>query len=95
LRLVSGRLERAQRRLVELAGKTAFEQVVHFLLHETDERESSTVELTQTEVAATLGIGRQTVSRVLGQLERQGIVERRRGRVEILSVGKLRDHVPH
>jgi CRP/FNR family transcriptional regulator len=95
LRLVSGRLERAQRRLVELAGKTAFEQVVHFLLHEVDERNSPTVQLTQGEVAATLGIGRQTVSRVLAQLDRQGVVNRARGRIEIRSVDRLRDHVRH
>jgi CRP/FNR family transcriptional regulator len=94
LRLISTRLERAQRRLVELAGKTAFEQVVHFLLHEVDQRSSATVQLTQADVAAALGIGRQTVSRVLGQLERQGIVKRARGRIVILSVARLRDHIP-
>lgn len=94
LRLVSRRLERAHRRLVELAGRSAFEQLVHFLLHEAEERGSLAVELSQRDLAATLALSRQTVSRVLGELERQGLVERGRGVVRIRDLQRLRDHLP-
>src|SRR5262249_11862191 len=50
LRLVARRLYQAQQRLVEFAGRTAYEQVAHFLLHEVEERRGDlTIRLTQTE----------------------------------------------
>jgi CRP/FNR family transcriptional regulator len=94
LRLVSRRLERAQRRLVELAGKSAFEQVAHFLLHELQERRTSAVEMTQADMARALGLSRQSVSRALGELSDLGIIARHRGRIEILDRQKLINHVP-
>lgn len=94
LRLVSRRLDRAHRRLVELAGKSAFEQLVHFLLHEAEERDSLTIELTQNDLASTLALSRQTVSRVLGELERQGLIERGRAQVQIRDRQRLRNHLP-
>ena len=94
LRLLARRLDRAHRRLVELAGKSAFEQVVHFLLHETEERGSETVEITQAELAAAMGLSRQTVSRVLGQLAGLGLVRTRRGRIDVIDRVRLVNHVP-
>jgi CRP-like cAMP-binding protein len=95
LRLLSRRMARAQRRLVELAGRSAFEQVVHFLLHEVEERNSPIVELTQKELAEALALSRQTVSRVLGPLERQGLITRGHGQIEIRDLDRLRHHLPH
>lgn len=94
LRLLSRRLERAHRRIVELAGRSAFEQVVHFLLHQVEERNVLTVELAQQELAATLGVSRQTVSRVLRELERQGVIERGRRRIVVRDLEELRNHLP-
>ncbi len=94
LRLVARRLERAHRRVIELAGKSAFEQLVHFLLHEAAERDSLTIELTQKDLAATLALSRQTVSRVLGEVERQGLIERSRSQIRILDPKRLRSHLP-
>jgi CRP-like cAMP-binding protein len=94
LRLLSRRLDRAHRRLVELAGKSAFEQVVHFLLHETEERRSATVEITQSDLAAALGLARQTISRVLGQLSGLGVVRTQRGRIDVIDRERLLNHVP-
>lgn len=94
LRLISRRLERAHRRLVELAGKSAFEQLVHFLLHEAKERDSLTIELTQSDLAGTLALSRQTVSRVLGEIEGQGLIERGRSQVRIVDPERLRNHLP-
>jgi len=94
LRLVSRRLERANRRLVELAGKSAFEQVAHFLVHELDERKSLTIEMTQADLARSLGLARQSVSRALGELAELGVLARHRGRIEILDKDKLIHHLP-
>ena len=96
LRLVSRRLAGIERRVLELARRSAFERVVQLLLRESDEQRSSTVKLTQAQIAGELGLSRQTVSRILGELERQRLVERRRGRVVIADREQLhRLAVPH
>lgn len=79
---------------MEIAGRSAFEQVVHFLIHETEERGDPTVEMTQSELAETLGVGRQTVSRVLRQLAQLGLFTARRGRIDVLDPQRLTNHVP-
>jgi CRP/FNR family transcriptional regulator len=93
LRLVARRLYQAQQRLVELAGRTAYEQVAHHLLHEVEEHGGDlTLRLTQAELAARLALSRQTISRVLGALEQTGAVERGRGRLRVVNLNALRDH---
>src|ERR687897_853167 len=94
LRFISKRLERAYRRVVELAGRSALEQIVHFILHEAEERRSMTIGLSQTDLASTLALSRQTVSRMLGQLEREGLIECRRGRIGIRDLQGLRKRLP-
>jgi CRP/FNR family transcriptional regulator len=89
LRLVSRRLERAERRMLELSGRTAFEQVVQYLVREADEQQSDAVTVTQGDVAASLALGRQTVSRVLGELEQLGLIIRGRGQLRILDRPRL------
>jgi CRP-like cAMP-binding protein len=54
LRLLAHALDRAHQRLLEMAGKSALEQVSHLLLHESAERDEPVIELTQEELAATL-----------------------------------------
>jgi CRP-like cAMP-binding protein len=90
LRLVSYRLAGAERRLLELGRRSAFERLVRLLLRESEERKSSTGQLTQAQIAAAIGLARQTVSRILGELERQSLVQRRRGRVLISDGARLR-----
>ncbi len=94
LRLVAQRLERAQRRLVEFAGKTAFERVVHFLINESEERGTLELIVTQQRLADALALSRQTVSRVLGELEAQQLVDRRRGQLRVTDLESLRAHTP-
>ena len=90
------RLGRAPATLRRTAGGQKFERVVQLLLRESDEQRSSTVKLTQAQIAGELGLSRQTVSRILGELERQRLVERRRGRVVIADREQLhRLAVPH
>jgi CRP-like cAMP-binding protein len=96
LRLVSRRLERTERRIVELLGPSAFERVVKLLIDVAEERGSSTVDLRQTDMAAALGLSRQTISRMLSELAATGLIERRRGRVRILDRPRLDSlHDPH
>ena len=89
LRLVSRRLERAEQRLLELSGRSALERTVGFLLRETDEGDSARVSVTQGDAAAALGLSRQTVSRVLRELEDLGLIARGRGHVQIVDYGRL------
>lgn len=63
-------------------------------LHEAEERRSMTIGIAQTDLAATLALSRQTVSRMLGQLEREGLIECRRGLIGIRDLQGLRKRLP-
>jgi CRP-like cAMP-binding protein len=90
------RLVGVERRVLELGRRSAFERLVQLLLRESDEQQSSVVRLTQAGVAMRLGLSRQTVSRILGELERQQLLERRRGQILIGDHGRLeRPPDPH
>jgi CRP-like cAMP-binding protein len=94
LRLLAHTLDRAHQRLLEMAGKSALEQVSHALMHESAERNEPTVNLTQEELAATLALSRQTVSRALHDLAREGAIKPERRRIHLLDLETLRTHVP-
>jgi CRP-like cAMP-binding protein len=94
LGLLAHALDRAHQRLLEMAGKSAVEQVSHVLLHESAERNEPTLELTQEELAATLALSRQTVSRAFHELAREGAIKPGRRRIRLLDLEKLRKHVP-
>jgi CRP-like cAMP-binding protein len=94
LRLLAHTLDRAHQRLLEMAGKSAVEQVSHVLLHESAERNEPRVDLTQEELAATLALSRQTVSRALHDLANEGAIKPGRRRIHLLDLEKLRTHVP-
>jgi CRP-like cAMP-binding protein len=94
LRLLAHSLDRAHQRILEMAGKSALEQVSHLLLHESAERDEPVVELTQEDLAATLALSRQTVSRALGDLAREDAIKTGRRRVRVLDREKLQRHLP-
>jgi CRP-like cAMP-binding protein len=94
LRLLAHALDRAHQRLLEMAGRSALEQVSHLLLHEAAERDELVVELTQEELAATLGLSRQTVSRALHDLAHEHVIKQERRRIRVLDPGKLRERLP-
>jgi CRP-like cAMP-binding protein len=94
LGLLAHALDRAHQRLVELAGKSAVEQVSHLLLHESAERGEPVVELTQEELAATLALSRQTVSRALHDLAHEHVIKQERRRIRLLDRERLREHLP-
>lgn len=87
-------LDRSYQRLRELAGKTAHEQVIHLLLDESAERNEPKVDLTQGELAATLALSRQTVSRVLHDLAHEHSIKQERRSIRILDEEKLQAHLP-
>ena len=93
LRLLAHTLERAHQRLVEMSGKSALERVSQLLLDESAERKEPTVALTQAELAATLALSRQTVSRAFHELAREGAIKAGRRRVSLLDSEKLRRHL--
>jgi CRP-like cAMP-binding protein len=94
VRLLAHSLDRAHQRLLQMAGKSAIEQVSRILLHESAERNEPTLELTQEELAATLALSRQTVSRAFHDLAREGAIKPGRRRIRLLDPEKLRAHVP-
>ena len=94
LRLLAHTLDRSHQRILELAGRSALEQVSQLLLHEAAEREEPTLQLTQEELAAMLALSRQTVSRAFHHLAREGAISPGRRRVRVLDFEKLREHVP-
>jgi CRP-like cAMP-binding protein len=94
LRLLAHALDRAHQRVLEMAGKSALEQVSHLLLHESAERDAPVVELTQEELAATLSLSRQTVSRALHDLAEDEVIKQERRRIRLLDREKLREHLP-
>jgi CRP/FNR family transcriptional regulator len=94
LRLLAHALDRAHQRVLEMAGKSALEQVSHLLLHESTERDAPVVELTQQELAATLALSRQTVSRALHDLAQEAAIKQERRRIRLLDREKLREHLP-
>ena len=83
---VSQRLARSHSRLTSLLGQPLEVQIAQLLL---DERVDDVVTLTQTTVAALLGVRRPSVNRVLRRFARSGMVEISYGKVQILDAVAL------
>lgn len=83
---VSQRLARSHSRLTNLLGQPLEVQVAQLLL---EERVDDVVNLTQTTLAALLGVRRPSVNRVLKRFARAGMVEVSYGKVQILDAEGL------
>lgn len=83
---VSQRLARSHSRLTNLLGQPLEVQVAQLLL---EERVDDVVNLTQTTVAALLGVRRPSVNRVLKRFARAGMVQVSYGRVQIIDAEAL------
>lgn len=83
---VAQRLARSHSRLTSLLGQSLEVQVAQLLL---EERVDDMVRLTQTTVAALLGVRRPSVNRVLKRFARNGMVEISYGRVQIIDAPAL------
>lgn len=87
--LVAGlrQLEDTQRRVIRLMHKTVLSQVADLLAEEASRRKDVT--LSQSTIAALLGVSRQSVNEALGRLRDQGLVETGYRRIRVLDPEKL------
>lgn len=87
--LVAGlrQLEDTQRRVIRLMHKTVLSQVADLLAEEGES--SSEVNLSQSSIAALLGVSRQSVNEALGRLRDQDVVETGYRRIRILDTDRL------
>ncbi len=87
--LVAGlrQLEDTQRRVIRLMHKTVLSQVADLLAEESTRRKEVT--LSQSTIAALLGVSRQSVNEALGRLRDQDLVETGYRRIRVLDRQKL------
>lgn len=83
---VSQRLARSHSRLTSLLGQPLEVQVAQLLL---EERVDDVVGLTQTTIAALLGVRRPSVNRVLRRFAHSGVVQLHYGNVQIVDAAAL------
>lgn len=83
------RLERMQRRLLELTQRDLRGQVATLLLNETEDRPGE-IRVPQSTLAELLGATRPSVNQVLKRLQAEGMVRLSYRRVEVLDVDGLR-----
>lgn len=84
------RLRNAHQREVELALRTVHERIASVLLHITDTHAAAAPALSHEEVARLVGAARETVTRALHDMARQGAVEIARTGTVVKDPGKLR-----
>lgn len=89
---VAMRADTAQRRLITVLTKDLSAQVATLLLdHRVSEDGIPMVRMPHQTIAHLLGARRQSVSRVLGQMRRDGLVRSRYGAVELVDVNGIAD----
>lgn len=63
----------------------ASERLTRWLLHAQDLTESSTIDITQETLSVLLGTQRVTIAAAAGELQRQGLIEYRRGHIHLID----------
>lgn len=99
LQELSGRLRRAQQNVRDLALKDSSAKVAGLLLflakkYGEDKKGKIILDLslTQKEMANMIGSSRETVSRVLGKLENDGLIKTSRKKITIYEPDKIKDY---
>lgn len=89
---IARRLDEDRRRLVVVTSKPLIAQVAYLLLSlaERGPAGESVVKLSHTTLAHLLGARRQSISRVMGELKRQGLIESRYGHTLVRDQDGLR-----
>ena len=64
-----------------------------FLLEEHFRQKSTTLVMTHEEIARLIGSAREVVTKVLKYLAQEGVVELKRGKIEILDKEKLKSYI--
>ncbi len=97
LRIMSGRLRRAQGLIGDLALQDAYGRLAGLLLRaarqqgrKTDEGVDINLTLTRQELANMVGTSRETVARILSRFQQEGALRVQRQKITILSEEKLR-----
>ena len=67
----------------------ASERLSRWLLHAQDLTESSAIDITQETLSELLGTKRVTIAAAAGELQRQGLIEYRRGHIHLLDLPGL------
>jgi len=90
---IARRLDDDRRRLVVVMSRPLVAQVAYLLLDMAEEAAGgrSVVRLSHTTMAHLLGVRRQSVTRVVGDLKQRGLVSTEYGRTELVDLGGLRD----
>lgn len=90
---IARRLDDDRRRLVVVTSKPLIGQVAFLLLDLAEDGPSNepVVKLSHTTLAHLLGARRQSVTRVVGELKRRGLIESRYGQTILLDPAGLRD----
>ncbi len=90
---IARRLDDDRRRLVVVTSKPLLGQVAYLLLDLAEDGPGSkqVVELSHTTIAHLLGARRQSVTRVMAELKRRGLVQSQYGQTLILDAHGLRD----
>ena len=81
--------EGTQRRVIRLMHKTVLAQVADLLVEEAERR--SEVSVSQSTIAALLGVSRQSVNEALGRLREVEAVETGYRTIRIIDIEKLTD----
>lgn len=83
------RLLEAERRLADLVLKNVPARIVALLLQYARQNDLADVRLTHEELAQLLGIRRETVTRILHELQNRQLIAQHRGHIALLDVEKL------
>lgn len=99
LREMSSRLRRAQENVRDLALKDSAARVAGLLLFLSEKYGKKKknniildISLTQQELASMIGSSRETVSRVLGQFENEGLIKTSRKKIKIFDTEKIKSY---
>ena len=87
---LASQLQEAQSRLETMAYQRLDARLAWVLLHECEEPERTLRELTQQDLAEMVGASRESVTRLLTQMSRAGMVEVSRRKIQIRNVDALR-----
>jgi CRP-like cAMP-binding protein len=91
LALVANRLRQAEEYLLEAHYSPVIVRLAHFLLANADPDSGVLANCTHEEIGNTIGAVRQTVTGMLGQLRRRGLIETRPMQIRILRRGGLEE----
>lgn len=90
LDMISNRSQFLSEKIRFLNFKTIRKKLAHYLLKKSEKGEGSVIlDVTQSELADLFGVTRPSVSRELGKLEEEGIIEAKGRRITILQRQKL------